>query len=102
MHRFVSDGQAALAQVPNGLADQRERLERDLGALRIVPLPAATRPAAVVDRPGQLGWGYVVAGSSLQLESADVPAAIFRWRMGDREGAGAYELMTRATPDEAA
>ena len=65
MHRFVSDGQAALAQVPNGLADQRERLERDLGALQIVPLPASARPAAVVDRPGQLGWGYVVAGSSL-------------------------------------
>ena len=65
MHRFVSDGQAALAQVPNGLADQRERLERDLGALQIVPLPASARPAAVVDRPGQLGWGYVFAGSSL-------------------------------------
>ena len=48
------------------------------------------------------GSGSVVAGSSLQLESADVHAAIFRWRMGDREGAGAYELMTRATPDEAA
>lgn len=48
------------------------------------------------------GSGSVVAGSSLQLESADVHAAIFRWRMGDREGAGAYELMTRAEPDEAA
>ena len=29
-------------------------------------------------------------------------AAVFRWRMGDREGAGSYELMTRAEPDEAA
>lgn len=65
MHRFVRAGQAALAQVSNGLADQRDRLERDLGALHIVPLPAAEKPAAVLDRPGQLGWGYVVAGSSL-------------------------------------
>jgi hypothetical protein len=48
------------------------------------------------------GSGSVVAGSSLQLESADVHAAIFRWRMGDREGTGSYELMTRAAPDEAA
>jgi hypothetical protein len=48
------------------------------------------------------GSGSVVAGSSLQLESADVHAAIFRWRMGNREGAGSYELMTRAAPDEAA
>lgn len=48
------------------------------------------------------GSGTVVAGSSLQLEAADVHAAVFRWRMGDREGAGSYELMTRAEPDEAA
>jgi hypothetical protein len=42
------------------------------------------------------GSGTVVAGSSLQLEAADVHAAVFRWRLGDREGAGAYELMTRS------
>jgi hypothetical protein len=48
------------------------------------------------------GSGSVVAGSSLQLESADVHAAIFRWRMGNREGAGSYELMTRAEPEVAA
>jgi len=44
------------------------------------------------------GSGTVVAGSSLQLEAADVHAAVFRWRIGDREGAGSYELMTRSEP----
>jgi hypothetical protein len=39
--------------------------------------------------------GTVVAGSSLQLDHVDVHAAIFRWRMEDREGAGAYELWVR-------
>ena len=43
----------------------------------------------------------MVAGSSLQLEAADVHAAIFRWRLGDREGAGSYELMTRSEPEAA-
>jgi len=47
------------------------------------------------------GSGSVVAGSSLQLESADVHAAVFRWRMGNREGAGSYELMTRSEPEAA-
>lgn len=46
------------------------------------------------ERPLQ-GSGTVVAGSSLQLEGIEVHAAVFRWRIGDREGAGAYELMTR-------
>lgn len=45
--------------------------------------------------------GTVVAGSSLQLETVDVHAAIFRWRMEDREGAGSYELMTRSEPQVA-
>ncbi len=45
--------------------------------------------------------GTVVAGSSLQLEAVDVHAAIFRWRMEDREGAGSYELMTRSEPEAA-
>ena len=36
--------------------------------------------------------GTVIAGSSLQLERVDVHAAVFRWRMEDREGVGAYEL----------
>ena len=39
--------------------------------------------------------GTVIAGSSLQLERVDVHAAIFRWRMEDREGTGAYELWVR-------
>ena len=47
------------------------------------------------------GSGTVVAGSSLQLEAVDVHAAIFRWRIGNREGAGAYELMTRSKPEAA-
>jgi hypothetical protein len=47
------------------------------------------------------GSGTVVAGSSLQLEGIDVHAAIFRWRMEDREGAGSYELMARSDPEAA-
>jgi hypothetical protein len=46
------------------------------------------------DFPRRLS-GTVTAGSSLQLEGADVHAAIFRWRLEDREGAGAYELWVR-------
>jgi hypothetical protein len=48
------------------------------------------------------GSGTVVAGSSMELEGLDVHAAIFRWRMEDREGSGAYELMARADPQAAA
>ena len=44
------------------------------------------------------GSGTVVAGSSLSLEGLNVHAAVFRWRMEDREGAGAYELWVRADP----
>jgi hypothetical protein len=47
------------------------------------------------------GSGSVVAGTSLALEGLDVHAAVFRWRMEDREGAGSYELWLR-TEDEAA
>ena len=47
------------------------------------------------------GAGTVVAGSSLQLEGIDVHAAIFRWRMEDREGMGAYELWVRSEPQAA-
>ena len=47
------------------------------------------------------GSGTVVAGSSLQLESLEVHAAIFRWRMSDREGTGAYELWVRSEPEAA-
>lgn len=43
-------------------------------------------------------FGTVVAGSSMKLEAIDVHAAVFRWRMGEREGAGAYELMSRSEP----
>jgi len=39
--------------------------------------------------------GTVVAGSSLALEGLEVHAAIFRWRMEDLEGAGAYEVWAR-------
>lgn len=46
------------------------------------------------DLPRRLS-GTVVAGSSLQLERIDVHAAVFRWRMDDREGFGAYELAVR-------
>ncbi len=45
--------------------------------------------------------GTVVAGSSLALEGLDVHAAVFRWRMEDREGAGSYELWARSDPEAA-
>ena len=52
--------------------------------------------------PGQefpsRGSGTVVAGSSLKLEGLEVHAAIFRWRMEDREGPGSYELWLRDEP----
>jgi len=47
------------------------------------------------------GSGTVVAGTSLALEGLDVHAAAFRWRMDDREGAGAYELWLRREPEPA-
>jgi len=47
------------------------------------------------------GSGTVVAGSSLQLDGLDVHAAIFRWRMDNREGTGAYELWVRSEPEAA-
>ena len=47
------------------------------------------------------GSGTVVAGTSLALEGLDVHAAAFRWRMDDREGAGAYELWLRSEPEPA-
>ena len=46
--------------------------------------------------------GTVVAGSSLQLEGLAVHVAFFRWRMEDREGAGAYELWIRPQEPAAA
>ena len=46
--------------------------------------------------------GSVVAGSSLQLEGLAVHVAFFRWRMEDREGAGAYELWIRPQEPAAA
>jgi hypothetical protein len=48
------------------------------------------------------GSGLVVAGSSLDLEEIAVHAAVFRWRLEGREGIGAYELMVRREPPEAA
>jgi len=46
------------------------------------------------DLPHRLS-GTAIAGSSLQLEAIDVHAAVFRWRMEEREGVGAYELAVR-------
>jgi hypothetical protein len=46
--------------------------------------------------------GTAIAGTSLELESLSVNAAVFRWRMEDREGAGAYEVMARPEPPVAA
>lgn len=46
--------------------------------------------------------GTVAAGSSLELEGLRVHAAVFRWRMEGREGAGEYELVLRQRPPAAA
>jgi hypothetical protein len=48
------------------------------------------------------GSGQVIAGSSLDLDGLQVHVAVFRWRLDGREGIGAYELMSRAEPPEAA
>jgi hypothetical protein len=48
------------------------------------------------------GSGLVIAGSSVELDPVQVHAAIFRWRLDGREGIGAYELMVRVEPPEAA
>ncbi|HEU0025460.1 MAG TPA: hypothetical protein VFQ12_12565 [Thermoleophilaceae bacterium] len=48
------------------------------------------------------GSGLVLAGSSLDLDGIDVHVAIFRWRLDGRDATGAYELMVRADPPEAA
>jgi hypothetical protein len=46
--------------------------------------------------------GTVQAGASLALEGLQVNAAIFSWTMEGRDGAGAYDLVVRDEPDEAA
>jgi hypothetical protein len=48
------------------------------------------------------GSGLVIAGSSVELDPVQVHAAVFRWRLDGREGIGAYELMVRIEPPEAA
>ena len=46
--------------------------------------------------------GTVAGGASLELDGLNVHAAVFRWRMEEREGLGAYELMLRSEPPAAA
>ena len=48
------------------------------------------------------GSGQVIAGTSLDLDGLQVHAAVFRWRLDGREGIGAYELMLRNEPPDAA
>jgi hypothetical protein len=48
------------------------------------------------------GSGFVIAGSSLDLEGLQVHVAVFRWRLDGREGIGLYELMLRLEPPAAA
>jgi hypothetical protein len=42
--------------------------------------------------------GQVVAGTTLSLEGLRVNAAVFAWRMEGREGAGAYDIISRDEP----
>jgi len=46
--------------------------------------------------------GSAQAGASLTLEGLQVNASVFAWTMEGREGAGAYDLLVRDEPDEAA
>jgi hypothetical protein len=48
------------------------------------------------------GSGTVVAGSSLELDGLRVNAAVFRWRIEEREGYGAYEVIVRQETPAAA
>jgi hypothetical protein len=48
------------------------------------------------------GSGAAIAGSSLELEGLRVHAAVFRWRLEEREGYGAYEVMVRQEAPAAA
>ncbi|MEA2423741.1 MAG: hypothetical protein QOH13_151 [Thermoleophilaceae bacterium] len=47
-------------------------------------------------------FGHVMAGASLALDGLDVHAAVFGWRMEQREGAGLYELTVREPAPAAA
>lgn len=53
------------------------------------------------DLPRRLA-GSALAGSSLELESVLVNAAVFGWRMDGRDGTGEYNVTARDEPPEAA
>jgi hypothetical protein len=113
-------GLLALARRPRGASGHGEELVR-AGLLRegeLVDVEEA-RISTVYDGDGRQrsaglelwlpgeefprrGSGIVIAGSSLELEEVRVHAAVFRWRLDGREGIGAYELMVRSEPPEAA
>lgn len=46
--------------------------------------------------------GTVAAGSSLELEGLEVHAAVFRWRLEERDAFGQYELAVRSQEPQAA
>lgn len=109
----------ALARRPAGApGHDEERVTGWLLAGGETPAVEDTRLSTVYDKDGRQrsaglelwlpgedfprrGSGTVTAGSSLQLGGLDVHAAIFRWRMEDREGTGAYELWVRSDPEAA-
>lgn len=47
-------------------------------------------------------FGTVTGGTTLQLEHLRVNAAVFSWRMEGRTGAGAYDIVVRDLPPDAA
>jgi hypothetical protein len=47
-------------------------------------------------------FGHVTAGASLAMDGLDVHAAVFGWRLEQREGAGLYELTVRQPAPAAA
>jgi hypothetical protein len=48
------------------------------------------------------GSGTAVAGSSLELENLRVHAAVFRWKLEERDAVGSYEVMVREEAPTAA
>ncbi len=109
----------ALAQRPRGaVGHDAEQVHAWLLSEGVVVEVSEARMSTVYDGNGRLrsaglelwiperdypmrGSGTVVAGTSLALEGLEVHAAAFRWRMEDREGAGAYELWLRNEPEPA-
>lgn len=91
MHRFVSDYEIALGEMPR----RSLWLARDLMMLRQIPLPPRGAPAPVSNRDQRLGWEYVLIGSSLGARLLQRDAK----RLGYDADSGALFLSRHADGD---